>query len=197
MWKDWAEWYNWQKSQGNSHQQTRNQLVTPRGANNFLREAQILHRTHVRENGYAYHMSKTFFQGRKTFLQGGKALPLVTGLVTRLLGMQTSHCRLDWYMGMCSQRLFVFLDILKSSLVGLDNSAWEFDWCLKRLLDNLCLDNRKGTQQHAGADNGRLKGQILHQSAVKIYCKSFFDVAYVNFGQTLFATVRGYQQIFG
>jgi len=24
--KDWAEWHNWQKSQGNSHQQTHNQL---------------------------------------------------------------------------------------------------------------------------------------------------------------------------
>jgi len=32
-------------------------------------------------------------------------------------------------MGMYSERLLVrfLLDILKSSLVGLDNSAWEFD----------------------------------------------------------------------
>jgi len=38
-----------------------------------------------------------------------------------------------------------------------------------------------------------LKGQILHPSAVKINCKSFFEVAYANFGQTYFATVRRYQ----
>jgi len=55
------------------------------------------------------------------------------------------------------------------------------------------LNNRKGTQQHAGADKGRLKGQILHSSAVKIYCRSFCEVAHANFGQTFFATVRGYQ----
>jgi len=36
------EWHNWQKSQGNSHQQTRKQLGTPGGTNSFLREAQIL-----------------------------------------------------------------------------------------------------------------------------------------------------------
>jgi len=79
-------------------------------------------------------------------------------------------------MGMYSERRLVrfLLDIFKSSLVGLDNSAWEFNWCLERLLDKRCLDNRKGTQQHAGADKGRLKGQILHPSAVKINCKSFF-----------------------
>jgi len=43
--------------------------------------------------------------------------------------MQKSHCRLDWYVGMYSERLLVrfLLDILKSSLVDLDNSAWEFD----------------------------------------------------------------------
>ena len=44
LWKDWSEWHNWQKSQGNSHKQTRNQLWTPEGAKNFLREAHILHR---------------------------------------------------------------------------------------------------------------------------------------------------------
>jgi len=55
------------------------------------------------------------------------------------------------------------------------------------------LDNQKGTQQLAGTDKGRLKGQILDPSAVKKNCKSFFEVAYANFGQTFFATVRGYQ----
>jgi len=91
------------------------------------------------------------------------------------LGMQKSYCRLDCYMGMYSERLLVrfILDTLKSSLVGLDNSAWEFDWCWERVLDKRCLDNQKGTQQHAGADKGRLKGYILHSSAVKINCKSF------------------------
>jgi len=79
------------------------------------------------------------------------------------------------------------LDNLKSSLVGLDNSAWEFDWCLGKLLDKQCLDNLKGTQQHAEADKGRLKGQILHPSAVKINCKSFFQVAYANCDETFFA----------
>jgi len=44
LWKNWTEWHNWQKSQGNSHQQTRNQLGTQGGGKNFLREAQILHR---------------------------------------------------------------------------------------------------------------------------------------------------------
>ena len=48
-------------------------------------------------------------------------------------------------------------------------------------------------QQHAGADKGRLKKQILHPSAVKINCKSFLQVAYANVGQKFFATVRGYQ----
>jgi len=63
----------------------------------------------------------------------------------------------------------------------------------ERLLDKRCLDNRKGTQQQAGADKGRLKGYIIHPSAVKINCKSFCEVAYANFGQTFFATLRGYQ----
>jgi len=41
------------------------------------------------------------------------------------LGMQKSHCSLDWYVGMYSERFLVrfLLDILKYSLVGLDNSA--------------------------------------------------------------------------
>jgi len=78
------------------------------------------------------------------------------------------------------------LDILKSSLVGLDNSAWEFGWCWERLLDKRYFDNRKGTQQHAGADKGILKGYILHPSAVKINSKSFCDVGYANFGPTFF-----------
>jgi len=146
-------------------------------------------------NGYAHIMSKTLFQGVRKFLQGGEGLALVTDLVTRWLGMQTSHCRLDLYMGMYSERLLVYflLDILKSSRVGLDNSAWEFNWCLERLVDKRCLDNRKGTQQHAGADKGRLKRYALHPSAVKIICKSFCEASYINFGQTLFATVRGCQ----
>jgi len=95
-------------------------------------------------------------------------------------------------MGMYSERLLVrfLLDILKSSLVGLDNSAWEFDWCWERILDKQCLDNRKGTQQHAGAATGRLKGYILHPSAVKINCQSFCELAYANFGQIFFASVR-------
>jgi len=37
----------------------------------------------------------------------------------------------------------------------------------------IVLDNRKGTQQHAGADKGRLKGHIIHPSAVKINCNHF------------------------
>jgi len=97
LWEDWAEWHNWQKSQGNSHQQTRNQLGTRGGAKNFQR-----HKFYVESmyenNGYACNTSKSFFQGRRKFLQVGEVLPLVTGLVTRWLGMQTSHCRLDWYM---------------------------------------------------------------------------------------------------
>jgi len=135
-----------------------------------------------------------FFKGYN-FSSGVEAFPLVTGLVTRWLGMQKSHYRLDWYMVMYSERLLVrfFLDFLKSSLVGLDNSAWDFDWCWERLLDKRFLDNRKGNQQHAGADKGRWKGYILHPSAVKINCKSFCEVGYANFSQTFFATVRGYQ----
>jgi len=42
-------------------------------------------------NGYAYNMSKTFFQWGRKFFQDGEALPSVTGLVTRLLGMQDSR----------------------------------------------------------------------------------------------------------
>jgi len=38
---------------------------------------------------------------------------------------------------------------------------------------------------------------INHPSAVKINCKSFCEVAYAYFGQTFFATVRGYQWRFG
>jgi len=43
--------------------------------------------------------------------------------------MQKSHYKLDGYMGMYSERLLVrfFGFILKSSLVGSGNSAWEFD----------------------------------------------------------------------
>jgi len=52
-------------------------------------------------------------------------------------------------MGMYLERLRVrfLLDILKSSLAVLDNSAWEFAWCWERLLGKRCLDNRKGTKQ--------------------------------------------------
>jgi len=64
---------------------------------------------------------------------------------------------------------------------------------LRKVLDKLYLDNRKGTQQHEGADKGRLEGYILHPSAVKINCSLNHFVNYVDFGQTFFATVRGYQ----
>jgi len=37
-----------------------------------------------------------------------------------------------------------------------------------KVLDNRYLDNQKGTQQHARADKGRLKGYILHPSVVKL-----------------------------
>jgi len=102
-------------------------------------------------------------------------------------------------MGMYSERLLVrfILDILKSSLVGLDDSGWEIDWCWERLPDKRCLDNRKSTQQHAGADKGRLKRYIIRPSVVKMTCKSFCEVAYANFGQTFVATVKGYQWRFG
>jgi len=80
---------------------------------------------------------------------------------------------------------------MKSSRAGLDNFAQEFDWYWGRLLDQRCLDNQIGAQRHAGADKGRFKGYIIHPSAVKIICKSFCEVAYANFGQTFFATVRG------
>ena len=74
-------------------------------------------------------------------------------------------------MGMYSERLLVrfLLDILKSSLDGLDNSAWQ-----------TMLGQSKGTQQYAGADKGRIKGYILRPSAVKINCKSFCEVGYAN-----------------
>jgi len=42
-----------------------------------------------------------------------------------------------------------------------------------------------------------MKGYILRPSAVKINYKSFCEVSYANFGQTLFAAVRGYQWRFG
>jgi len=47
-------------------------------------------------SGYAYNISKTFFQ-TGSFSRGGEALLLVTDLVTRWLGMQTSHCKIDWH----------------------------------------------------------------------------------------------------
>jgi len=61
-------------------------------------------------------------------------------------------------MSMYSERRLVrfLLDNSKSSLVGLANSAWGADWYLEKLSDKRCLDNRKGTQQHAWADKGRL-----------------------------------------
>jgi len=59
------------------------------------------------------------------------------------------------------------------------------------------LGNLKGTQEYSGADKGRFKGYILHPSAVKMNRKSFCEVGYANFGQTFFATVRGYQWRFG
>jgi len=85
LWKVWAEWHNWQKLQGNSHQQTRNQLWTPGWANNFLREAQILHRYHVRKQWVCIQYVQDIFSGGESFSRG-EALPLVTDLVTRWLG---------------------------------------------------------------------------------------------------------------
>jgi len=57
-------------------------------------------------------------------------------------------------MDMHSERLLVrfLLDTLKSSLVPLDNSAWEFDWRWESVLDQRCLDNQKGTQKYVGDD---------------------------------------------
>jgi len=59
------------------------------------------------------------------------------------------------------------------------------------------LHNGEGTQQYAGADKGRLKGNIIHPSAVKINCKSFCEEAHANFGQIFCAIVKGYQWRFG
>jgi len=70
-----------------------------------------------------------FLMGGESFSRG-RIPPLSYGPGHQMnLGMQKSHCRLDWYMSMYSERLLVrfLLDILKFSLVGLDNSAWEFD----------------------------------------------------------------------
>jgi len=63
------------------------------------------------------------------------------------------------------------------------------DTSLERVLDKRCLGNRKGTQQHAEADKGRLKGYVLHPSAVKTNCKSLCEAGYANFSQTFFAIV--------
>jgi len=130
-----------------------------------------------------------FFRGGESFSRGTKSL--VTGLVTRGLGMQTSHCRLDWYMGMYWERRLVRfpLDILKSSLVGLDSSAWRFDWCLERLTNDVWAIERLPNSMQV-LTRGDWKDRS-HPSAVKINRKSFFEVAYANFGQTFFATVRG------
>ena len=68
---------------------------------------------------------------------------------------------------------------------------------LGKVLDKWYFNNRKGTQQHAAADKGRLKGYILHPSAANINCSLNHFVNYVNFDQTFFATVRGYQWRFG
>jgi len=72
LWKDWAVWHNWQKSQGDSHQQTSNQLGTSGGTKNFLREAQILHRKHVREQRLCI---RHFFRGGESFSRGAKPSP--------------------------------------------------------------------------------------------------------------------------
>ena len=74
-----------------------------------MREAKFYIESMQENNGYAYNMPMKFFQGGSKFFQEGEALPLVTGLVTRSLGMQKSHCRprLDWYMGLYSERLLV------------------------------------------------------------------------------------------
>jgi len=124
-------------------------------------------------NGYAYNMSKTFFSGWRKLFQWGEALLLVMDLVTmiRYAGI-TLQARLLY--GYVFRKISGFLfDILKSSLIGLDNSAWKFDWCWESVLDKRCSDNRKGTQQLARADKGRLIGYIIQPLAVKIDCKSF------------------------
>ena len=127
LWKDWAEWQNWQTSQGNSHQQTRNQLGTPDGR--WFSEGGLCGM--YENNDYAYNMPKTFWGEKKVF-PWGRSLPLVTGRFTRWIGMQKSRCRLDWYMGIYSVRLLVcfLLDIMKSSLVGLDISLVGLEFCL-------------------------------------------------------------------
>ena len=144
LWKDWADWQNWQTSQGNSHQQTRNQLGTPEGRWIFWGRPVW----HVRKQWLCIQYAQDIFSWVEKVFPWRRSLPLLTGLVTRWLGMQKSHCRLDWYMRMYSERLLVcfLLDIMKSSLVGLENSAWEFNWRWERVLDKRCLDNRKGTQ---------------------------------------------------
>jgi len=78
--------------------------------------------------------AQEIFSGGSKFFQEGEARspPPSSGSGHQInLGMQKSlyRPRLDWYMGMYSERLLVrfLLDILKSSLLGLDNFAWEFD----------------------------------------------------------------------
>jgi len=55
----------------------------------------------------------------------------------------------------------------------------------------------KGYPIACRVDKVRLKGGIIDPSAVKINCKSFCEVATLNFSQTFFANVRGYQWRFG
>jgi len=74
-----AEWHNWEKSQGNSHQQTRNQLGTPRGANTFVMEAQILHRKHLQEQWLSIPYVQHIFSGEEKVSPGGQSPPLSYG----------------------------------------------------------------------------------------------------------------------
>jgi len=68
---------------------------------------------------------------------------------------------------------------------------------LRKAIRKTMFGSRKGTRQHAGADKGKLKGCIIHPSAVKINCKPFCEVGYANFGQIFFATVRRCKWRFG
>jgi len=73
------EWNNWQKSQGNSHQQTRNQLGTPGGRIFWGRPKFYIDSMYENENnGYAYNACpKQFFEGES--FSRGRSPPLSYG----------------------------------------------------------------------------------------------------------------------
>jgi len=100
-------------------------------------------------------------------------------------------------MFMYSERLLArfLLDILKS-LVGLDILLGTLIHVGKGIRQSI-FGQSKGTQQHARADKGRLKGYILHPSVVKINCSLNHFVYYVNYEQTFFSTVGEYEWRFG